>query len=273
VNAATRLKCEPYDCSGAAVAEASALGTAALRPCWPRAPMTAHRPPPLPVRRCSAISRITTPRTVRPGCLACRRRQRPVAGIPRGRSPRFRNARIRRSLIRHGSCCGTPRISPATYPTTARSAPPRRPRSRIFRNRLDVVCLSADPNAAFLPNALGQVGFINPADAIECFDSFTDIPDTAGLSRIYRGIHDRRLAPCLASASPSPAPPSCANDHVGAHKPAFLHKIGTTVRFDREASPAKTFPAGCIAARRSATFAYDSACPPCASPLKPEYPY
>jgi hypothetical protein len=49
--------------------------------------------------------------------------------------------------------------------------------SRIFRNRLDVVCLSADPNAAFLPNALGQVGFINPADATECFDSFTDIPD------------------------------------------------------------------------------------------------
>jgi hypothetical protein len=110
-------------------------------------------------------------------------------------------------------------------------------------------------------------GFINPADATERFDSFTDIPDTAGLSRIYGGIHDRRLAPCLASASPSPALPCCANDHVGAPKPAFLHKIGTTVRFDRDASPAKTFPAG-IAARRSATFDYDSACPPCASPLK-----
>jgi hypothetical protein len=135
-----------------------------------------------------------------------------------------------------------------------------------FSGRLDVVCLSADPNAAFLPNALGQVGFINPADATECFDSFNDIPDTAGLSRIYGGIHDRRLAPCLASASP--ALPCCANDHVGAPKPAFLHKIGATVRFDREASPAKTFPAGCIAARRSITFAYDSACPPCASPLK-----
>jgi hypothetical protein len=50
VNAATRLKYEPYDYSGAAVAEASALGTATLRPCWPRASMTAHRLPPLPVR-------------------------------------------------------------------------------------------------------------------------------------------------------------------------------------------------------------------------------
>jgi hypothetical protein len=101
VNAATRLKYEPYDYSGAAVAEASALGTATLRPCWPRASMTAHRLPPTAGSRCSAISRITTARTVRPGCLACRRRQRRVAGIPRGRSPRFRNAQIRRSLIRH----------------------------------------------------------------------------------------------------------------------------------------------------------------------------
>jgi hypothetical protein len=34
-------------------------------------------------------------------------------------------------------------------------------------------CISADPNAASLPNALGGTGFIDAADATECFDKFT----------------------------------------------------------------------------------------------------
>jgi hypothetical protein len=55
----------------------------------------------------------------------------------------------------------------------------------FFETDLMSFCLSAEPYAAFSPNALGQVRFINPADAMECFDSFTNIPDTAGLSRTY----------------------------------------------------------------------------------------
>ena len=68
------------------VAEASALGTATLRPCWPRAPMTAHQ----------------------------ERTDPPIA------DPTWQIAVER------------PEFSPATYPTTARSAPPRRPRRGFF---------------------------------------------------------------------------------------------------------------------------------------------
>jgi hypothetical protein len=50
-------------------------------------------------------------------------------------------------------------------------------------------CTDADPNAASLSNALGEVGFIKPADATECFDSFRAAADAAGMSRIYGGIH------------------------------------------------------------------------------------
>ena len=50
-------------------------------------------------------------------------------------------------------------------------------------------CISADPNAASLPNALGGTGFIDAADATECFDKFTDAADAAGMSQICGGIH------------------------------------------------------------------------------------
>ena len=51
------------------------------------------------------------------------------------------------------------------------------------------ICISADPNAASLPNALGGTGFIDAADATECFDKFTVAADAAGMSRICGGIH------------------------------------------------------------------------------------
>jgi hypothetical protein len=50
-------------------------------------------------------------------------------------------------------------------------------------------CIGADPNAASLPDASGKTGFIGAADATECFTSFSAAADSAGMSRIYGGIH------------------------------------------------------------------------------------
>ena len=38
-------------------------------------------------------------------------------------------------------------------------------------------------------NALSGTGFIDAADATECFDKFTVAADAAGMSRICGGIH------------------------------------------------------------------------------------
>jgi hypothetical protein len=50
-------------------------------------------------------------------------------------------------------------------------------------------CISVDPQAASLPNVLGGTGFLDAADATECFDKFTVAADAAGMSRICGGIH------------------------------------------------------------------------------------
>jgi hypothetical protein len=50
-------------------------------------------------------------------------------------------------------------------------------------------CADADPAAAGLVDNNGSTGWVNPADATECFNSFSEAADASGMSRIYGGIH------------------------------------------------------------------------------------
>ena len=103
-------------------------------------------------------------------------------------------------------------------------------------------CISADPNAASLPNALGGTGFIDAADATECFDNFTDAAEAAGMSRLYGGIHtmtDNLAGQYLGSeigtqaagdfftAVPEPAPSTLFG--IGAASLALLYRRRRTV--------------------------------------------
>ena len=50
-------------------------------------------------------------------------------------------------------------------------------------------CADADPAAAGLVDNNGSTGWVNPADATECFNSFSEAAVASGMSRIYGGIH------------------------------------------------------------------------------------